>query len=858
VLFSVVNIASATDIDNCIVIDKPGYYRLTRDIIDTTAEVCINITVNNVIFDGGGHLIDSATSNVSGHWRYGIRLYNASSPGNPLRNVTIMNVKLRDWNVSDHSVALSGCMAIYFKADGGRISNVEIENSGVDYYAGARIPLSVLGDYNTINNVRIRNCGGMIILGGKYNTFENSVLNGTSLKLMSSYSTVRNVTISNVASLAINIEYESFNKILGCRIYNSLTGIRLLSSTYNRIEGCEISDCKYGIVLGGTDPFTGYPWGSRHCIIKDNVIKDCKYGISLQGTNNTLRGNRLINNTYGLQIYGFAGKYTNKDEPYFYYFLNDIDTSNTIDGRSIYYILNATDVVYDSSTNAAIFYCINCSNIVVKDLTLRKSDVGLYLIGTKSAVVENVTTTDNNYGIVLNWVSDVKVLNCNLSNNSQIGVYLRGVWYEVPPVKGFNDRIEIKGCKIVNNAFGGGIGGISIKGSRNVSIGDTLICNNARGSGISIYCRYGYTSDIRIQNVTVGCNGHYGIIAHGSNKLSNVTVKNSRIYDNDYGIYVEGNGHTIANNYIYNNNFGIQLSVDNSTVVGNLVKGNSNGIVVKDGGEHNDIRSNVVENNRGDGVLILDKNNRVTDNIIRGNKYGLHLGGKYNYIANNTIENNTRYGVWVSGNYNRIINNTVKDNGDFGFYTSNYYNWIEGNIVNGDEFYYLFNKSHVKLSNVTVDNAKKTSNLGCIVVVKSNNVTLENAVVSNSSERGSGLFIYETVDSVFRNVTAFSNYNGIKIWKSSNVSLVNCTVFDNDKKGVYILYSNDVNIANSIMESNCYGVYIQSAANVTLYNDTITSNVNCVSISDSENVSIISGVNVIVPLRRLSNRFSIA
>jgi len=44
------------------------------------------------------------------------------------------------------------------------------------------------------------------------------------------------------------------------------------------------------------------------------------------------------------------------------HFNNDIDTSNLVDGKPIYYLVGASGTVVDSSSNAGIVYCINCDS----------------------------------------------------------------------------------------------------------------------------------------------------------------------------------------------------------------------------------------------------------------------------------------------------------------------------------------------------------------------------------------------------------------------------------------------------------------------------------------------------------------
>jgi len=38
-------------------------------------------------------------------------------------------------------------------------------------------------------------------------------------------------------------------------------------------------------------------------------------------------------------------------------FDNNIDTSNLVDGKPIYYLIKDSDTTYDSSSNAGTFYC---------------------------------------------------------------------------------------------------------------------------------------------------------------------------------------------------------------------------------------------------------------------------------------------------------------------------------------------------------------------------------------------------------------------------------------------------------------------------------------------------------------------
>ena len=72
-----------------IVIAQPGSYLLTNDIANSNLATCIEIRASNVVFDGGGRLIDGVDKGDS----VGIYVH---GPTAPVSNVTIRNVRAQD------------------------------------------------------------------------------------------------------------------------------------------------------------------------------------------------------------------------------------------------------------------------------------------------------------------------------------------------------------------------------------------------------------------------------------------------------------------------------------------------------------------------------------------------------------------------------------------------------------------------------------------------------------------------------------------------------------------------------------------------------------------------------------------
>ncbi len=106
-LMGIVGCASATPIPitGPTVIDSPGEYILSQDILDSTALDGIKITSSDVIFDGNWHTIDRLSSSSG----VGINVTKS--------NVTIKNVKVTDWNtgIRLHGVSPTGVTNLTYK-----------------------------------------------------------------------------------------------------------------------------------------------------------------------------------------------------------------------------------------------------------------------------------------------------------------------------------------------------------------------------------------------------------------------------------------------------------------------------------------------------------------------------------------------------------------------------------------------------------------------------------------------------------------------------------------------------------------------------------------------------------------------
>ncbi len=92
-LFSPVFVSSTTVyINGCRELNESGtIYVLQKDIIDSSANVCFDVTADNVILDCDGHLVDGVGSDDT----YGVRVYRSSDTNT---HFTLRNCRISDWD----------------------------------------------------------------------------------------------------------------------------------------------------------------------------------------------------------------------------------------------------------------------------------------------------------------------------------------------------------------------------------------------------------------------------------------------------------------------------------------------------------------------------------------------------------------------------------------------------------------------------------------------------------------------------------------------------------------------------------------------------------------------------------------
>jgi len=309
-------------------------------------------------------------------------------------------------------------------------TNIEIKNLDLTNNREGLL-LAYTKNCTIMNNNITHNEFGVYTVSSSNTTFsENNITaNGVGVSLFhSSRSCILANNLSKNGGNGIQMLRSSNNTLTENNIMaNEDSGIIMLMGDYNTISennlinnhgGIIFSGCDYNSISGNNiarDSFIGI---SLHTCFNNSVfqnrLKDNYLGIGLQESyGNTLRGNIMINNTESF------GVWSDRDLSYF---VNDVDVSNTIDGRPIYYWINKHDSSIPS--NAGYVGLINCTNMLIAKLNLKNNHQGILLAYTTNSTLRGNHIENNRFGILIAYSSNITVY-CNNVKNSTYGVVLQ-------------------------------------------------------------------------------------------------------------------------------------------------------------------------------------------------------------------------------------------------------------------------------------------------------------------------------------------------------------------------------------------------------------------------------------------------
>jgi len=352
---------------------------------------------------------------------------------------------------------------------------------------------------------------GFTLSGIKNVTIKNTNIKGFGDGLYLGHSEKNTISGNNITDNwgGINFEYSCNNNTISeNNITNNYVGVRLYdSSSNNRLLANNVTNNQYGVQV----------WYSslNNTISDNNIASNRDHGVLIaSSSNNTVSGNSVSNNYYGILLYEsppnvlrnnrMNGNQYNLKIWYseLSHLVQDIDSSNNVDGKPVYYWVTRRDMEVPSDAGYVVL--VNSYNITVKELELKNNSPGILLANTTDSQVTNNNVSSNEYG---------------------------GVWLYM---SSFN---IISGNKITNNYLG-----IMLDSSLNNTVSRNNLTNNNEGT----HLRLSTNNSLYGNNITA--NGYHGI---GLDFSSNNTISENNITNNGYGIGL----YDSSDNKIFHNNF---------------------------------------------------------------------------------------------------------------------------------------------------------------------------------------------------------------------------------------------------------------------------------------------------------------
>ena len=450
------------------------------------------------------------------------------------------------------------------------------------------------------------------------------------------------------------------------------TVVHVLADNVN-VTGFNIRNGDNGICLDCSD---------KNTVANNTISKNLEGLVLLYSGNNRITDNSMTGNKRNFCVEGDFDKYVQSQ------FVQDMDASNMVDGKPVYYWVDQHD--RQVPNDAGYVAIIDSTNITVKDLNLSRNGQGVLVAYTDGLVVENISASQNNNGILIAQCSNCKVLG-NVVINDDCGIELRGsfnITIALNAILNNTDGLSLKDSsgnivhdntiasndndgmrleystanEIRSNTVSANYGGINLAWSGSCILRDNNVTENVQNLGIDGICLQDFIIDMDTSNMVEGKPVYYLI------NRRDLVVDSSAFPSVGYLGVVNCTNMTIRGLNLTRNSQGILLAYTrNSTIEEANVSSNWKGICLYGCGG-NIVRENVVANNTQDGItLLFSTDNDVTRNIVMSNwGSGIWLTSSgNNWVRSNTFSD-SKWGIGIvledSSRHNWIIENTVGRN----------------------------------------------------------------------------------------------------------------------------------------------------------------------------------------------------
>ncbi len=590
--------------------------------------------------------------------------------------------------------------AITVTAHNVTISGFTVGNGSLVSETGAGILLTQVQYANLSDNIIASSYTGLTFINSSFNNAENNQFSSCNISISLNFSdsnTLSKNFIANSIAVGFGVYGSSFNIIEGNNVSSSGGfGISLKSSPLNKILG--------------------------------NRIAGCQNGLSLENSGeNTLASNDIKLNQYNFHVVG-----TNLAE-----FMQDANTTNKIDGKSLYYLVNKNGFSIDGSLAQDVGYLgiVNSSNVQAANLILSNNDEGFLCAYSSSCLIRNSSIANNSRAGLVHYSPDFSIINSTFSNN------VEGVSF-----------ISSASSIVRNSSFKNSSGvGLRFASSGGSVVEDNLIVFNT-GGGINLYSSPNCNAS---RNNLVG--NSLGILVQVSSRVR--IVDNSVINSTGDGIYFSSSDNCVAqgNNVSYNSGYAIIFQIaQNSTVTNNRVWNSTrvgifmyncnSSLVTFNFAEYTEagislqsspnaqINNNELSRNAHEGIRLADSGSGiVSNNNVVGNYWdGIALQSSPSCtLDKNSVSNNLHFGIWIQSS---PVVKTLNCNATSNIWDGVYISGSDGSRVvnsdltaNGDAGCRIYSCNNVTLS----QNRMTLNDEGVRIFLADNNTVSDNGIEEN-------------------------------------------------------------------------------------------------------------------------------
>ncbi|MCK4444887.1 MAG: right-handed parallel beta-helix repeat-containing protein, partial [Thermoplasmata archaeon] len=604
---------------------------------------------------------------------------------------------------SDNTIIDGGGIgtAIYVTASGVNITGFKVTNSG-SHIDDAGLKIDSVGNcYVAYNNLSSNSGNAILLLSSSVNTISRNIISDNDVGIASLYSVI--------------------NTIDGNVFMDNWLSIELFRSLGDTVTNNTISDSDLGVYL----------YDSEDIVVLNNSM--IRSGILIEG--------------YNLASWDS----------------HTIDTSNTVNGKPVYYWKNVSGGSVPSDAGQVIL--ANCTRVAIENQTLSNGSVGILLGFSWENTIANNTLSSNKHSGVMLESSTNNIVASNKVSNGYFGIY---------SFFSSNNNTFVNNTIFSNNTAGTDVYmiGFYLYSSHYSTISNNRIFD----TWIGIYPNFSTNNTI---SDNVASNNSLGIFL-GSSVMC--TVINNTMMES--GIYLDGdsinhwNTHTIdATNSVNGKPVYYLKNATGGTIPagsGEVILGNSSGVVIEN-------------QNLSDGSVGIELgfswNNVITNNTVSSNNWeGIALhSSDGNIIANNTASANEYYGIHIAASRsnevrsNRMASNGISISGD-SLIQWNSHTIDTSNTVNGNPVYYW---KDITGGTIPLD-------AGQVILANCRLVEIEN---QNLSDGSVGILLGFSHNNMIANNTASSNsQEAILLYSSDGNTLVNNTL-SNNGMGIYLVFS---------------------------------------------------------------------